>query len=278
MTGPRTWRLWAAQLQTLLGVRRGFFIPHRYARAVVPPRDYPALSGYFTAAQPQFRAVLAAAAAHRDAFRAWRGAAPPAPRFEQDWFPRLDGVAAYTLTRQRKPARIVEIGSGHSTRFFACAIADGGLATRLTAIDPAPRAALAGLAVEWIRSTLQAAGTSPFAGLEPGDFAVIDSSHILTPGSDVDLAFNDILPRLKPGVLVHIHDIFLPDSYPAEWGWRGYNEQNAAAPLLSGGGWRLLWSSHWAATRMAADIAASELNLPPAQAGAFETSLWLEKT
>ena len=52
-----------------------------------------------------------------------------------------------------------------------------------------------------------------------------NSSHILMPGSDVDILFNRVLPRLPAGALVHIHDIFLPFDYPAIWGWRNYNEQ-----------------------------------------------------
>ena len=102
-------------------------------------------------------------------------------------FPRLDGAMAYALTRELRPARIVEVGSGHSTRFFARAIADGRLATRLTAIDPAPRAAIAGLPVDWLRDTVPDVGMAPFAALASGDFLVIDSSHVLMPGSDVDI-------------------------------------------------------------------------------------------
>src|SRR5262245_31183128 len=66
--------------------------------------------------------------------------APPAPRWNQDWFPRLDAAAAYAMVRALRPKRIVEVGSGHSTRFLARAVADGGLDTRITAIDPEPRA------------------------------------------------------------------------------------------------------------------------------------------
>ena len=66
-----------------------------------------------------------------------------------------------------------------------------------------------------------------------------------------------VLPTLPAGVLVHIHDIFLPDDYPAEWEWRGYNEQLAAAALLHGGGYRPIWASHYVATRMAEAVAGS---------------------
>ena len=77
---------------------------------------------------------------------------PPAPRWNQDWFPRLDAAAAYATVRETRPRRIVEVGSGHSTRFLARAVADGGLATRITAIDPRPRAAIRGLNVEWLQA------------------------------------------------------------------------------------------------------------------------------
>jgi hypothetical protein len=96
------------------------------------------------------------------------------------------------------------------------------------------------------------------------------------PGSDVDILFNHVLPALPAGVLVHIHDVFLPDDYPADWEWRGYNEQLGVAALLQGGT-RLLWSSHYAATRMAADVVASVAGRLELKPGAHEASLWLEK-
>ncbi len=228
------------------------------------------------ASAPEFRRRLANIARHAAGLAAL-GGQPPAPRFEQDWFPRLDAAFAYALVRDKRPLRILEIGSGHSTRFFARAVADGGLPTRLIAIDPEPRAALRGLAVDWIASPLQAADATPFLELASGDVLFVDSSHVLMPGSDVDRLLGDLLPRLRPGVLVHFHDIFLPDAYPESWSWRGYNEQNALLPLLTSGKYRLLWSSHWAATRMAADVTAAGLDRLPLMPGAFESSLWIEK-
>lgn len=268
----------ALGLSTLLGRRpRGFFIPYRYAGAVRPPDSYPALAPLFVRAEPSFRARLAAAARHLDVL-VGLGGAPPAPRWEQDWFPRLDGALAYALTRELAPRRIVEIGSGHSTRFLARAVADGGLATSILAIDPAPRAPLTGLAIECVYSLAQDAPPAIFDALVDGDVLFVDSSHVLMPGSDVDFILNTLLPRLPAGVYVHIHDVFLPDGYPASWAWRGYNEQQAMAPLLSSGAYEIVWASHYAASRLAADVAASgfaRLTLP---AGACESSLWLRKT
>jgi hypothetical protein len=78
-------------------------------------------------------------------------------------------------------------------------------------------------------------------------------------------------------VLVHVHDIFLPDPYPLEWSWRGYAEQSLIAPLLHTGAWSLLWSSHWLATRQKDCIVASPLGSLPRRPGVFESSIWLAR-
>lgn len=268
-------------LATLLGLApRGFFIPYRYAGAIAPPGErapYDAVQTLFGRAEAGFNQRLAGLAAYHGAFRALDGAQPPAPRWEQDWFPRLDAAMAYAMVRDGAPKRIVEVGSGHSTRFLARAVADGGAKPRFTAIDPAPRAAIEGLDIEIIRLTVQQAGTAPFEGLAAGDILFIDSSHILMPGTDVDFLLNRVMPALPPGVLVHFHDIFLPDDYPPAWAWRGYNEQLAVAALLSAGGYLPLFSSHYAATRMAEAVAHSAAGGLPLMDGALESSLWLEK-
>ncbi len=266
-------------LATLLGSRpRGWFIPYRYADTLPAPGErgrYPALEPLFEAARPRFAALLDEAEILGRDLASIGADAPPEPRWNQDWFPRLDAVALYTLIRTRRPARIVEVGSGHSTRFMARAVRDGGLTTAITAIDPAPRAAIEGLGVTFSKRTLHAAGLSPFRALQPGDMLFIDSSHILMPGSDVDLLFGDILPALPPGVIVHVHDVFLPDDYPLEWGWRGYNEQQGLFGFLQSG-YRLDFASQYVATRMPEAIGPVVAKLPLVS-GAFETSLWMTR-
>src|SRR6478752_4027594 len=122
---------------------------------------------------------------------------------DQGWFPALDAAVAYALMRDRKPQHVVEVGSGHSTRVLAKAL--GGVG-EIFAIDPAPRADIAGLpGVQVVPSTVQAAAPEVFDRLGPGDVLFIDSSHILMPGSDVDLLLSRVVPRLPSGVLVHIH-------------------------------------------------------------------------
>ncbi|WP_235830159.1 class I SAM-dependent methyltransferase [Algihabitans albus] len=276
-------RLRLMGLQTLIGggPTQGFFIPYRYAdrlprRSERPP--YAAVAAIFEAAKSDFLTLFDRLDSYSDALQSIGvEAQPPNPRWDQDWFPRLDAGVAYVFVRDRTPRRIVEIGSGHSTRFFARAVADAGLATRIDAIDPAPRADLAGLPVTLHRTTLQRVDLSLFDELAAGDIVSIDSSHILMPGTDVDLFLGQILPRLPDGMLLHVHDIFLPDFYPAVWEWRGYNEQQAWAPLLALKAFRPLWSSHWASTRLTSRLAQSVAARLPLRTGAFESSLWLEK-
>ena len=91
------------------------------------------------------------------------------------------------------------------------------------------------------------------------------------------MLFNDVLPALPSGVLVHVHDIFLPEHYPRQWDWRAYNEQQAVALLIAGGGYRLVFASRYVAATMTERLTAGIVGEVALVAGAFETSLWLEK-
>lgn len=263
-------------LATITGVaRRGFFIPYRYADTV-RERGYPALEPLFAAAEPAMDGVLEAIAGHVAALAAI-GKEPGGPRWNQEWFPPLDAAAVYAIVRSTAPRRIVEIGSGHSTRFIARAVADGGLETQILCIDPAPRASLAILGVTHRPRVFGDADIPDIETLGAGDILFIDSSHVSMPGTDVDRLFLDVLPRLAPGVLVHVHDVLLPDAYPAEWAWRSYNEQTVVGALLAGGGWEIVFASRYAATRLAGKVAAAlpaEVRTGPT---APETSLWIRK-
>ena len=267
------WRRLVLGLPTVLGLKpRGWFIPHRYAPVLPPPGaqpPYSAIERVFQGESAAFAALLDKVDSHGAALEAL------ASLFDQSWFPSLDAAVAYTVVRDCKPRRIVEVGSGHSTRVLARAL--GGLG-EIVAIDPAPRADIVDLpGVRVMSSTLQAVSLEPFAALQAGDVLFIDSSHILMPGSDVDMLLNRVLPMLPEGVLVHIHDIFLPFDYPAIWGWRAYNEQQGVAILIGTGTWRILFSSVWAERRLAERLAASVVARLPRRADAIAASLWLEK-
>jgi predicted O-methyltransferase YrrM len=260
-------------LPTVLGLTpRGWFIPHRYAPLLPPPGaqpPYPAIEQLFERNHRDFVAVLDAVDSHAAALRELSSLC------EQSWFPSLDAAVAYALVRERKPRRIVEVGSGHSTRILSRAL--GGLG-EIVAIDPAPRADIVDLpGVRVVPSTLQEAPGDSFAALQSGDVLFIDSSHILMPGSDVDILLNRVLPSLPAGIVVHVHDIFLPFDYPPAWGWRAYNEQQGVVPLLSAGAYRPLFSSVWAERRLAERLATSVVAHLPQPADAVAASLWLEK-
>ncbi len=274
-------RLWFGLLTLFNVARRGFFIPYRYAESLPDAGErasYGAIERLLERARPVFADFLASMTRYAKDFEQIGSDAPPQPRWRQSWFPRLDAATAYSLVRTHAPKRIIEVGSGHSTRFVARAIADGGLDTQVTAIDPAPRADLGSLPVTLVRKTLHEAGSELFGQLEAGDFLMIDSSHILMPGSDVDMLFGQILPALPAGVLVQIHDVFLPDDYPASWDWRGYNEQLGVLPLLGTGGWEPVFACHFAVSRMADEVAASAVGGVELPDEAIESAFWLRKT
>ena len=266
-------------LQTIMGLsERGFFIPYRYAAKVPDTQPvYMELQQVFDARHASFTKFCQSLDQYSDNFGRFEKTPEPDPKWDQGWFPRLDAAAAYGLVRQYKPKTIIEVGSGHSTRFMARAIKDGGLQCEQIAIDPAPRSDIKTLPLKWYAELLGQAHIRLFADLQAGDIAFFDSSHILMPGTDVDMILNRILPVLKPGVLIHIHDVFLPDPYPKAWLWRGYNEQNALGPMIASGAYDLVFASAYVASRMKAEIAATKLNQIPFNTDFFESSIWLEK-
>lgn len=236
-----------------------------------------AVEARLRAREAVFATHLAAIETFAPALEAIGPDCPPAPRWNQDWFPRLDAAAAYAMVRRHAPARIVEIGSGHSTRFMARAIVDGRLTTRMTSIDPKPRAVLDGLDLEAHRVTLEDAGLAPFEVLRGGDILFIDSSHKRSPGSDVDLLLGRVLPALAPGVRIHVHDIFLPADYPEDWVWRQYNEQESVAELLVGGDYEVEFACAWVVSTKPEWLSRGVLGRLPLVDGARESSLWMVK-
>ena len=184
----------------------------------------------------------------------------------------------YANMHQRIPKNIIEVGSGHSTRFMARTASDGLLDTKLVAIDPAPRASLDGLNIMIENKTVQEMDVRYFDLLEPGDILFIDSSHILMPATDVDFLFNRVLPRLQDGIIIHLHDIFLPDDYPKEWQWRGYHEQLIVVTLLQAREFNIFFPSNYVATRMGAYLRGTLLGELDRPVDWFETNLWLKKT
>jgi hypothetical protein len=170
--------------------------------------------------------------------------------FQNDYFSGLDAAVYYALIRHLKPRRVIEIGSGYSTRFANKALtknADGGT---LTCIEPNP-ARLNGLAlrVELIQKRVEEIDVGFFSQLEANDILFIDSSHTVKFRSDVCYEFLEVLPVVRPGVWVHVHDIFFPHEYPAEWILKrrlALNEQYLLEAFLSfNREFQVALANHW---------------------------------
>ena len=131
-------------------------------------------------------------------------------------FQDTDPLIAYCIVRHFKPRRIVEVGGGYSTLLLEHASKNNGN-TELFIIEPYPEDMLHAYASNLIQKKVEDVDLAFFQSLESGDCLFIDSSHVVKTGGDVNFLFLEVLPRLKPGVLVHIHDIFFPFEYPREW-------------------------------------------------------------
>lgn len=154
------------------------------------------------------------------------------PAWVNGWLPGLDLVALYGFLALQNPQRYFEIGSGNSTKFAYRAIQNHQLRTKITSIDPHPRAEIDIICDRVIRQPVEAVDVTLFQELEAGDILFVDHSHRSFTNSDATVVFLEVLPRLKPGVLVEFHDIFLPFDYPPEWKQRFYNEQYLLACYL----------------------------------------------
>jgi predicted O-methyltransferase YrrM len=188
--------------------------------------------------------------------------------YENGQFVATDAVVLHSMIRQFRPSQILEIGSGHSTRVAARA-ARMNASTRLRSIEPYPseplRAGIPGLD-ELIVKPLQQVDPSVFDSLGAGDFLFVDSSHVGKIGSDVNQMILEILPRLNPGVIVHFHDIFLPEEYPRHWVTQHrlfWNEQYLLLSyLLDNPGVEVLLGTHYLGVAHAAEIRTSFPYLP----------------
>ena len=134
---------------------------------------------------------------------------------DNDYFGSPDADVLYCIVRMYKPDTIVEVGCGHSTKISRLAILDGELGTRFITIDPSPRINVEQFSDQSIcRPVEDLEDPTPFSELMENDILFIDSSHELKAGNDLVYLYLNVIPFLRPGVLIHIHDIFLPYDYP----------------------------------------------------------------
>jgi len=151
-----------------------------------------------------------------------------------------DSEYLYNIIRHFKPGRIIEIGSGNSTLMAQLAINKNAAENENCrcmhiCIEPYERPWLEKKNLTVIRKKVEDIEISFFEQLESKDILFIDSSHIIRPQGDVLFEYLEILPMLKPGVIVHIHDIFTPKDYLDEWVYKPllWNEQYLLEAFLS---------------------------------------------
>ncbi|HUN89240.1 MAG TPA: class I SAM-dependent methyltransferase [Terriglobales bacterium] len=174
------------------------------------------------------------------------------PCWINKWFEGLDTFALYGFVASRNAKLHIEVGSGYSTRLVRHVIRQRNLQTELVSIDPAPRADIDKLCDRIVRARLEDCDLKVFDRLQAGDTLFFDGSHRTFMNSDVTVFFLEVLPRLKPGITVHIHDIYLPVDYPPERAHWYYSEQYMlAASLLAGhAGFEVTLPNHYIAHRL----------------------------
>jgi predicted O-methyltransferase YrrM len=143
--------------------------------------------------------------------------------FDNPAYAHGDGTVLHGMLRHLRPRRVVEVGSGFSSAMILDTV-DGWLTgTELTFIEPHP-----GLVRGLLRpgdeqrvtiheAAVQDVSPDVFDQLDRGDVLFVDSTHVVKAGSDVNHLVFEVLPRLRAGVWVHLHDIFFPFEYPEAW-------------------------------------------------------------
>jgi hypothetical protein len=192
------------------------------------------------------------------------------------FLPILDMVALFGILAEIKPQRYIEIGSGMSTRVAGQARNQAVMPMSIFSIDPSPRVDVSRLCDEVFRKRLEDFSREQLVEMSgEGSVIFFDGSHRCFPGSDVTVFFMEVLPRLKPGTIVQIHDIYLPADYSAAAAERLWSEQYLLAAYLLGGGrgCRVMLPCHYLATM---EPTKSVIESRLGRTGGRAFSLWMQ--
>jgi hypothetical protein len=157
---------------------------------------------------------------------------------ENDLFGGTDALVLYCMIRHLRPNRIVEVGSGFSSRMATLALRQNGRGD-LLCIEPFPDETLTrefSARGNLVEARVQDVPLSVFETLGKNDILFVDSSHVVRIGGDVTHIVLSVLPQLASGVVIHIHDVFLPDEMPRDWiegELRFWNEQYLLQAFLA---------------------------------------------
>ena len=195
---------------------------------------------------------------------------------QQFWY--HDAAVYYCMIRHFNPKHIIEVGAGGSTRLAYLAIEktkNNNANATIISIDPFYESKPNELPT-LLRMPVQDVPISEFKKLEENDILFIDGSHISKIGSDVNYLILEVLPVLNDGVIVHVHDIYLPDEMPKEWvksKLEFWNEQYILnAFLIFNSKFKILLSNHYMA-RFHPDALSKIYNSKPISGGSF----WMQK-
>lgn len=170
--------------------------------------------------------------------------------FANENFTSPDAEVLYTIIHMLRPRRVVEVGCGYSTKLVRQALLDANLHAWFVGIDPQPRTEIVSLHDEFYPQRVEELEfRQVFARLGEDDILFIDSSHEVKARNDVVDLYLRVLPKLPAGVVIHVHDVFLPYEYPREWvidnRW-GFTEQYLVQSLVScERAFEVLWPGHF---------------------------------
>lgn len=213
---------------------------------------------------------------------------PEGFNFQNDYFGGFDAALYYSVIRDLKPRQVIEVGSGYSTQVAHKALQRNRTeeqSGRLTCIEPFPQPRLTApmLEIELIEKRVESLPIDFFTQLQSNDILFIDSSHAVRFDGDVCREFLEIFPALNLGVWIHVHDIFFPHDYPAEWLIEkriAFSEQYLLEAFLSyNRSFSVVASNYWLVLEHMADIE----EIWPIVAGEFRpaslgcASFWMRK-
>lgn len=205
---------------------------------------------------------------------------PAAYHWNNDFWNNADALVQYGLIRSRRPKRVVEIGCGWSSLLLAKALTRNASPFAVFQVEPYPNPEIfKQLASDWkhYQCILQRAPLEIFDQLDVGDILFYDGSHCSKVASDVNWFFFRILPRLRSGVLIHLHDILFPCDYPEEWIFeRGqtWNEQYVLqAFLMNNSKYRVVIANQYLFTHCKEELDRLYQGVQPSHGVSF----WMQK-
>lgn len=194
-------------------------------------------------------------------------------------FDNVDALLYYGLIKYLTPDKIIEVGSGWSTKIAATACRENKI-TELISIEPYPQPILSngfkGLS-KLVTKKIEDVHYGFFNKLNDGDILFIDSSHTVKYAGDVNYLFFEVLPRLNKGVYIHIHDIFFPLDYPQNWVFKEYrfwSEQYLLHAFLQyNSSFEIIYSNSYMGEKHSKDVKKVFGDSPFYKGG----SIWLKK-